>query len=95
MKNQNRYPIKIRLGIGVLKKNINRSVPVAGVCKNCGKKIYWIKVMGDKWKLQADHVKDNEFSHHALTCPTVLAYEEKQKRSNLKNLKNNKLNKKI
>ena len=84
MEKQNKYPIKIKLNIGILKKNLNRPMPPSGVCKNCGKNIYWIKIIGKKWKLQANHLKDNEFIHHALVCPTVLAFEEKQRISNLK-----------
>lgn len=83
MENQRKYPIKIQLKLGVVKKNINNPMPAKGICKNCGKLIYWIRIIGRKWKVQATHLKDNEFVHHALVCPKVLAFNEKIKRIKL------------
>jgi hypothetical protein len=78
-----KYLIKLILKIGRMEFEIkNRFLP-KGICKNCKQDIYWVKILG-KAKVQATHIKDNEYMDHSLCCPTVLAFEERMRMKNLR-----------
>ena len=68
--------IKIRCRAGILKINIKNSYLPIGICKNCKKSIFWLKIRGKSF--QINHIEDNKYIMHRLICPTVLAYERKQ-----------------
>lgn len=82
MKNKN-FSIKLKLKMGTMEFRMKHKTPPMGKCKNCKQDIYWIKILG-RAKVQATHLKDNEFIDHSLCCPTVLAFEQRIRRKNFK-----------
>ena len=91
-KTQGTIPVIIKIRNGTLRLRVNRLPLPGGVCKNCKKNIYWLKVKGKS--LQVNHIGSNEFILHSLICPVVIKYEKSiesrkyyqvKKKSNLTN----------
>jgi len=78
-----KYQIKLRLKLGRMVLYINNQAPPRGICKNCKQEIFWIKILGSA-KIQATHLKNNEYIDHSLCCPTVLAFEDRMRSKNFK-----------
>ena len=82
----NNFLIKVRLKLGMMEFRTKHKFLPRGVCKNCKQDIFWIKILG-RAKVQATHVKDNEYIDHSICCPTVLAFEERLRMKELKKSK--------
>lgn len=84
----NNIQLKVKTKIGLFKINVNNNSLPKGTCKNCGSLIYWLKTVSKKSKMQLTKTNKDEYVCHSLVCPTVIAYEERQRRKKM--FKNNK-----